>query len=76
LNHFTVPVAIAGCPFTAGCMRAAPQNGRGLGVDHLDGVSLNMRPAVRSETAQSSGQRSMDVTMAAEQGLYKPWQNS
>src|SRR3954454_18688878 len=27
LNHFTVPVAI-GCPFTAGCMSAAPQSGR------------------------------------------------
>src|SRR3954463_14541688 len=58
LNHFTVPVAI-GCPFTAGCMNAAPQRGRRLSVDHLGG-SLNVRPAVRSEAAQASGQRSMD----------------
>jgi len=38
-------------------MRAVPQNGRGLGVDHLDRGSLNVRPAMRSEAAQPSGQK-------------------
>src|SRR3954453_3288177 len=59
LNHFTVPVAI-GCPFTAGCMNAAPQRGRRLDCRSSGRGSLNVRPAVRSEAAQSSGQRSMD----------------
>src|SRR3954465_1317117 len=59
LNHFTVPVAM-GCPFTAGCMNAAPQRGRRLDCRSSGRGSLNVRPAVRREAAQSSGQRSMD----------------
>src|SRR4051812_42095598 len=63
------------CPFTAECRRAAPQNGHELSVDHLEG-SLNVRPAVRGDAAQSSGPKSMvDPTSlhAASQRRWVAW---
>jgi hypothetical protein len=41
-------------------MALRPRAGAGSSVDHLEEGSLNVRPAVRSDAAQSSGQRSMD----------------
>ena len=65
LNHFTVPVAIRMSFHNRVHKRRTLEAGTGRMSIFWRG-SLNVRPAVRSDAARSSGQRSMVTSIQAE----------